>query len=108
MTVLRVLVVLCCPAVLSLSALACGATPGGERLLIANTTSDTLSVRGRLNERPFAVLRPGEDTAISFPGWMCEERAPGNSLVATAGNGTTYTYGPPLCNGGEWEIGSRP
>ncbi|WP_147268141.1 hypothetical protein [Spongiactinospora rosea] len=84
----------------------CAPAGAGEYLVIANGTGETVSVRGRLQARPFAVLGPGEGTSISFPGWMCEEHAPGNSLVATVGDGRTYTYGPPLCNGRAWEIAS--
>lgn len=53
--------------------------------------------------KPFRTLRPGEADRSG----LGEECRKSSSVTAVAPSGWTDTYGPPICRGTVWTIGSK-
>ncbi|MEV6867252.1 hypothetical protein AB0M44_40455 [Streptosporangium subroseum] len=83
-------------------------TPRDEELFhVVNGTQDTVIVKWKRDPEPFATWAPGEGMSSGIPANRCSSPPPDDTLIATsAETGQVYTYGPPICYGETWKIGS--
>lgn len=86
---------------------ACGTPRDSEMFHIVNDTSSTVTVGWKANDgHPFATLAPDEATSRGLHSRRCSQPKADEVLVAKAANGKAYTYGPRICSGTIWRIGS--